>query len=266
MSDSSFQAPTISENWAPYLCHIDEKPAFISLNLDLSLIAPVNHFNKVAHLIIALEQPNAEGFPQGKELETLYAIEDTILDALATDQQPIILAGTLKTGGVAHLFIYTTTDATEETINNVMKNQFQDYEYLLRTIDDEAWDIYNNVLYPDPYHLEVIHNQNVLRSLAEHGDNFDQPRNVDHLIYFFTKEEASQFISEAEKERFAVITQEGDANIVEHSDKAGTYYSVTLVREDVITPVVLHQYVWNLVQLANKYNGHYDGWGCDVTR
>ncbi|SEC43480.1 TIGR01619 family protein [Tenacibaculum sp. MAR_2009_124] len=247
----------VNQDWASFFCRIEDKPASIRLNLAHHEVAPINGYRQQIWFSVKLLHPDENGFTTREEFETINAIEDTIFDNIST-KHDAILAGAIKTDGRLDLYMYATaTDGIEKIVIDTMLQQFKEYRYAVDFKEDKEWNDYYNFLYPNPYEFQTIQNGKVIMQLREHGDNPEMKRKVDHWIYFKNDDEANVFIEAVIDLGYEILSKEKNE---EHEFQ----YNVNIGREDVIIPHEVNDYVWELMELANKSNGMYDGWGCPI--
>ncbi len=243
----------IEQNWATYFSRVDSKPASFRLNLALKNVAPIQDYKFRTCFSVLLLQPDENGFTTNEEFPKICQIEDDICDALLT--QDAILAGFLKNDGTFDIYLYSkNTDNYKEIIRDVMQNH-SDYKYAINTIEDAEWSDYFDFLYPAPYEYQTIINQKVLMSLEKNGNNPELDREVDHWIYFNTDSDREQFIAEVIDLGYSIKSKD---------DKDANTYQLHISRMDNTIRNNVNNYVWELVKLADKYKGDYDGWGCNI--
>ncbi len=124
---------------------------------------------------------------------------------------------------------------------------------------DPDWEEYLDFLYPDEYSYQCIQNRRVVMSLEENGNDPEILREVDHWLYLKKQEAADAFAEEVIRSGFRIIainTVEGEEHPVQ----------VNIGRKDNTKLPDINDTVWRLVELAGKYDGIYDGWGCTIER
>lgn len=255
--NSKVEKIEVTQDWASFFCRIEDKLASIRLNLALHQVAPINGYQEQIWFSVKFLNPDKNGFTTREEFETINAIEDTIVDNINA-KQDVILAGAIKTDGRLDLYMYTSaTDGIEKMVNTTMLQQFKEYSFAIDFKEDKGWNDYYNFLYPNPYEFQTIQNGKVMMQLREHGDNPEMKRKVDHWVYFKNDNEANIFIE-------AVIDLGYEILNKEQNEEQEFQYSVNIAREDLTLPDEVNHYVWELVELATKNNGMYDGWGCPI--
>lgn len=248
----------VKQDWGMYFCLVDDNQASIRLNLALNEIAPVEDYKYRTWFSVKLLHPDENGFTTREEYPKICQIEDDILDALT--KQGAIVAGAVKTNGVFDLYLYSK-DITdyEEIINSVMKVH-ADYLYSTDFKEDMGWESYFKFLYPSDYEFQTIQNQRVLMNLDEHGNDSEKDREVDHWIYFKTRDDLDDYIDKVEAIGYKVLSKE------KLDDKNDYPFQLNISREDNTIWNNVNQYVWELITLAKESNGIYDGWGCPIAK
>ncbi|MDB4955723.1 MAG: Zn-dependent protease with chaperone function [Myxococcales bacterium] len=104
-------------------------------------------------------------------------------------------------------------------------------------------------------HLEQ--DKQTIAVLVARGDPLTTPRSVQHWACFNTAQDRARFIAEAKSSGFE--SEEDDRDPGE-SDPFG----VILTRTDRVDLESIHAVVMNLVTMANRYSGDYDGWESPV--
>ena len=168
------------------MCHVDDKPASIRLNLALSDIAPVEDYNHRISLFINMNNPTENGLSSNEEYPILCDIEDEVINRLETLED--IFAGTVKSQGRLELYVFTKdSEKSEEFCKEALK-KFPNYQWNCSVAEDVKWDIYFNFLYPDIYSYKAMMNRSVIENLMKQGDNLEKEREIDHWLYFYSEE------------------------------------------------------------------------------
>ena len=104
----------------------------------------------------------------------------------------------------------------------------------------------------------IIEDEHVVEYLKKNGDKLVKPREVFHWIYFKTELEADNFIKDTENKNFIFVSKR----------KVEDNYpiQVELKRMDKVDIKSVNEYSLYLLELAEKYNGDYDGWETSVEK
>lgn len=99
-------------------------------------------------------------------------------------------------------------------------------------------------------------NAEVLRHMAEAGDDLSKPRAMDFNHVFTMQEDAIAFARRVDAEGFAPV--------VRPYDKPGFPFEVTVTTKTAIVPTcdLITSTEERLAVIAHEYGGRPDGWGC----
>ncbi|MCC8193902.1 MAG: DUF695 domain-containing protein, partial [Deltaproteobacteria bacterium] len=207
----------------------------------------------MAYVTLDFQDPDENGMSKPSEYETLMAIEDALVPALA--HETCMFVGRCTTNGQRDFFFYMdNAKGMEEKVEAVMAS-FNDYAWDMGLVEEPGWDTYLEFLYPDEQGMDTIWNNRVRRQLAEHGDNMALPRPIDHLLYFPSAADRDAFKSEVLAENFTVKDVDNDPE---------RPFGLLVQRDDA--PEDIDDVTWPLRELAGAHGGHYDGWGCEVAK
>ncbi len=240
-------------SWDFYFTELDGSPASMYLDLGLNRVAPIAEKDHLLTVIITMNNPQDNGFSSKEESEILFGIEDKIADAI-TEPYGALFAGRETCDG-ARIFYFYAADNKEirKTVKKVMK-EFTGYEYETYFEADKKWDQYFKHLYPTKYELHTIMNRRVVENLRSKGDVLTIPREVDHYIYFKNEEMKNKFLADAKKLDYRVTSESKDDNQKDYP------LSVRLTKTDPVTYNDVLDYTAALYDLAEQYEGNYDGW------
>ena len=240
-------------NWDFYFTELDGSPASMYLDLGLNKIAPIKEKNYLLTVIITMNDPQENGYSSKEESEILFSIEDKITEAV-TEPYGAVFAGRETCDGARIFYYYAANNKDiKKTVRSVMKN-FADYEYETYFEEDSKWDQYFKHLYPANFEMQAILNRRVVENLKSHGDKLTEPRDVDQYIYFKKENRKNEFLMEAIKLDYRVTSDRTDNNDKEYP------LSVRLTKKLPVTYHDVLDYTAELYDLAEQYDGLYDGW------
>lgn len=240
--------------WNFYFTQIDNHIASIYLDLGLTQIAPVKEKKYLIDFTLQLQNPDENGLSTSEESNVLFEIEDKIMEKI--EGEKCIFSGRITTNGYRKYFLYTDDfQAVIDSITEDMENS-PDYDYEIKTTEDENWKTYLEELYPDPLNLKLIFNRAVVESLQKHGDTLEKPRNTRHWIYFENEKDREKFAKVVEKEGFQV------KNLKKENDE----YGLMIERSDYVDSQSIDKLVVDLWHLADDHKGDYDGWETQVVK
>ena len=252
----------IDEDWGVYLCDsfAYDLPAVIRANLALRDFEYTANYPKRLHLQILYKNANESGFPTREEGEYVYHIEDAVEEIVK--QHGDMLVGVVKCDERAHIFAYAKNElGYYDAISKMMSENFPDYAYTLAVVEDEDWELYFNGLYPDRYEYQSIMNMRLIEDIKSDGDSM-VPRVLEHCLLFTTEENGEAFLAKVMEDGFNKLSSEDRSNN-EAIDKEHPYVLV-IGREDAFENI--DEIVWYLMDLAEEFNGEYDGWGCHIVK
>ena len=246
-----------TEEWDCYMSNVDDIIGSFFVDLGLKKIAPVAGKHHVAWVSICMQNPREDGLSSNEESEMLYAIEDNLVDIIA-NQLKAIYVGRLTSDGKRQLYFYLgdIADYEKTVVQSMLK--FPTYKFGFGTKEDAEWDGYLNFLYPLPDQYQMMMNARVVRNLEDNGDNLTKERMVDHWIYFKIEKDMQNYILEIEKHNFQVLSS--------RQDEKDEIYVLNVGRVDKVDYHSVNDYTLYLWELAGKYNGCYDGWGCPIEK
>ena len=240
-------------SWDFYFTELDGSPASMYLDLGLNKIAPLSDKNYLLTVIITMNEPQDNGFSSKEESEVLFGIEDRITDAI-TEPFGALFAGRETCDGARIFYFYAANSKEIKKAVKKVMNEFSDYEYETYFEADSKWDQYFKHLYPTKYEMHTIMNRRVVENLRSKGDLLTVPREVDHYIYFKKEEMKNSFLAEAKKLDYKVTSERTDENQKVYP------LSVRLTKKLPVTYDDVLDYTSVLYDLAEQYDGNYDGW------
>ena len=252
----------IDEDWGVYLCNAFayDLPAVIRVNLALRDFEYTANYPNRLHLQILYKNADDNGFPTREEGEYVYRVEDAVVEII--EQHGDVLAGVVKCDERAHIFAYVKNElGYYDEISEMMSENFPEYAYTFAVFEDKNWDMYFHALYPDKYEYQSIMNMRLIENIKSDGDSM-VPRVLEHCLLFKTEEHGEAFLAKVMEDSFIKLSSENQ-NDNEDIDKEYPYVLV-IGREDAFENI--DEIVWYLMDLAEEFDGEYDGWGCHVVR
>jgi uncharacterized protein (TIGR01619 family) len=245
----------MADNWKPYLCNVNGKPASILVNLGLRESVPMSSKPWLLWVWVYFQTPRPDGLPDSKEAPTLYKIEDALAPSLVRACQAI-LSGRITTEGRREFYFYgETSDGFGDAVSNAMKG-FEGYKFDLGEQDDSSWNRYLNVLYPSLEDLERIANMDLLDRLVKQGDVLTVPREVQHWLSFRSEQSRTLFREAAAGAGYGIV---GD-----HESEGEFSFGISITRTQSIEQKLIDQTVIELLRLGCTFNGDYQGWETQV--
>ena len=252
----------IEADWGVYLCDsfAYDLPAVIRANLALRDFEYTANYPKRLHLQILYKNADDNGFPTREEGEYVYSIEDTVVEII--EQHGDMLAGVVKCDERVRIVSYAKNElGYYDEISEMMAENFPDYAYTLAVVEDEDWELYFQALYPDRYEYQSIMNMRLIENIKSDGDSM-VPRVLEHCLLFKTEENGEAFLAKVMEDGFIKLSSE---NLTDNEDIDKEYpYELVIGREDDFEDI--DEIVWYLMDLAEEFDGDYDGWGCHIVK
>lgn len=241
---------SIPQDWNVYFSRIGDAPAALRINLALIEVAPLAEYPQHVHVSMKLEQTNEHGFPTPEESEAVYDIEDQIDRLAGNDNIP---AGIVTTDGAANWHFYSRNAETFAQACRTLLIQ-NDRVCDIKISEDAEWSFYQEFLYPDRYELQAIRNEQVLRRFRQDGDRLEQPRPIDHWLFFHTEADLNAAAAKVGTLGYTV----SDGGRIEQEEDHPSY-RLQLSKNAPLTDI--DNDTWELIDIAYENNGDYDGWG-----
>jgi uncharacterized protein (TIGR01619 family) len=247
----------MNEDWCFFYRLVDERPTAIFVNLGLYGEAPVAGMEHVVWLRLRLRQPDEDGLSAREEASRLHQIEDALVESLAPLSDAAAYVGSNTCDGIRDYLFYAQDAAgVEQCLTGAMR-QFGEYEFATGTRPDDEWSLYHDYLLPSDRELQMVLNQRLLSTLKEQGDQHAIPREVEHRLYFPAPDDRSGFAQAAQQAGYRVVQEMDDG-------EAERPYGVSIARSDAIDFLTINDVVMGLYDLAEEFDGEYDGWQTTV--
>jgi regulator of RNase E activity RraB len=241
----------MTDKWRFYFCRVNGSVASIYLNLGLRTEAPLASKTCLLWVWVYFQRPRPDGLSSSEEAPILFKIEDA-LDLEIAKRCDAISCGRITTEGRREFYFYGETSlALPEAIKAALEN-FRSYKFDYGNKRDPEWDQYINVLYPSDENLERIANRDVLDSLEEQGDVHTVPREVQHWLYFPTDAARDLFHQAAAKAGFGVVSQ--------FPSDGALPFGISIKRTQSVDQAQIDQTTIDLLHMARRFDGEYDGW------
>ena len=243
----------LSGYWDTYLGFIDEKPAAIVLDMEVSQEIDTEQYNHAFAVRFSLKWPNEDGLHIGSEADELNEVEEAFSESVELKQY--IYVGRITTDGIRDIIFYSTQEEAEVLVLHA-KDYYHTlgYEVEVYKIEEETyWEFYFEVLYPNPYQFQHMGNHSLLEALEDSGDKLEVPRKVEHIILFQKEKMMKRFIKVVKNEGFTI-----EENSFK-TDEEGNYVTC-IIRVDSVDYEAIDDLTDLLLEIAEKYEGEYGGW------
>jgi regulator of RNase E activity RraB len=248
------------QNWTSYFTNLNDSVASIFVNLGLREDTPLQSHPWRLRVRVHFRNPRPDGLSNGDEAPTLFLIEDAL--NLQVDRAcGGIPCGRITSCGMREFCFYARTNDGLRTAVELALAGFSVYHFELAETEDPAWEFYLNVLYPSEENLEGIKNRDLLDVLAKKGDIPSIAREVQHWLFFPSEESRSLFQNEAVQAGFRI----GFRYEIEPQAHGDYTLCLTVFRTQPIVQNLIDDTVIELLRLAKRFGGGYDGWETQVT-
>jgi uncharacterized protein (TIGR01619 family) len=241
-------------NWRSYITLIDDHPALVLVDIGARECADeaLPHLITLRLRALALEE---NGLPTEEDFEAIYALEEA-LDACVQE------CGGRYVGRYTHgeeYVLHAYTARPEETLAAVqaLADQHGDRAPACEVTEDAAWETYFGALHPSREEWREMIDEEVLAQLQENGDDLSQPREIEHWFSFDDPEKRAQAEKALVKNKFKVSSRSEPSE-----EDAG--FGLCAVRVDSVQPDEITELTISLMELAEHFDGEYDGWGTHV--
>lgn len=242
-----------SGEWDTYLARYEKGPGSTLVNMSLVKTAPDQQYPYLFAAGVQFRNCTAEGLPAPLAFNTLNKISDSVVALLNRSGKPV-LAGTFTYQCERKDYFYVTdTTGLREAVTGLLARQFPGYRPAFLVKEDRSWDAYLRFLYPNEETREYMSNQKVVMQLQKAGDKLDQPRLVDHWLYFKTETDRECFVYTAVSKKFKIELKEIVAG-------QALPYKLHISRTDRADLRSINTLTNWLKEEAKKCKGEYDGW------
>ena len=219
--------------------------------------SPVSQRPWLLWVWVHMQSPRDDGLSSDREAQKLYEIEETLTRSFAELGAEFV--GRITGDSRREFYFYSPSFQNHDTAVNKVRQSFSDCVFESGSQHDLGWDRYRDVLYPSEVDMQGIQNRRVVDELEKHGDDHSIARPVDHAVYFRNPIDRSAFAAAA-MERGFTVHSESDHD----TDESERRYFLNVTRTDPVTLEHINRVVWQLFELAQRFDAGYDGWGCEI--
>lgn len=250
---------TQGDEWDFYFSNVNDVLSSLMVNLSAIRRALDTCKPWLLWIWVHMLDPRDDGLSSEAEAPVLFKIEDRLKECL-TFPCGAELLGRI-TGDRRREFYYyaATADGFESAVKTAMTD-FASYRFDCGNQPDPEWRQYKDVLYPFPSQMQTIQNRRVLDALEKRGDDHGIARIVDHAIYFRSAADRTAFANTAVEIGFRIQLESQELKSRERP------FFLNLTRSDPVIRDHINAVVAQLIDLAEQFNGEYDGWGCEVQK
>ncbi|MBX3102649.1 MAG: DUF695 domain-containing protein [Bacteroidetes bacterium] len=241
--------------WEYYDAEIDGEPAVMHVDVRLADRAPVNELPMLVWVQVVL--PDEDALPRKARQEWLDLLEHSLAQYLAGRMQAL-LVGYVVWNQKAEFYFYTPSSQHLDTAVHAVMSRFATTEYSYGGRSDAAWELYVHVLYPNAYELLCIRNRHLLELLRQQGDTLHGERLLDHWFYFADEARGRHLLETLEEEGFSL------GEFRKEDEYPDQPWMLSVHRAEVMELEHLNELVGDLLDLAEEFQGTYDGWETEV--
>lgn len=239
---------TWSTDYQPYLTRVEETPMVVAVDLAAAPHVPLASHPELLLVRIQLAQPRPDGLRATEELPALNRIEDRLVQHFE-DAGAIYVGRTTSGGFTVHAF-YAPKGLRPPPPD------LAPYVPGFAAKMEPDWGYYTQLLFPDRWNLQLIHNRKTLQVLAANGDQPEAPRVLDHFAYFPGEAPARAAAARLTAAGYTVDDPRAD----EDGDWVVPFHRTHGLNEEVMAQEA--STILEIVELEG--GGNYDGWGCPV--
>jgi uncharacterized protein (TIGR01619 family) len=249
-----------TENWQSYIASYDEnKPGSTTVRMDIFNQTPMPEYNYVLVTGLTYKSDREDGFPQDETFKLLHKFGDELIKLL-NDNVENISVGTFMYNFQRLEYFYIKSDkGIENKLKKFYEINYPDNESYINLKVDKDWGYYRDFLYPSEDIKGYLEDQKVVEALRNAGDNLTKSRQVNHWAYFKSELEMKSFKTEIQKIGFKIQA----FGKIEHDS---TPFEIQFWKTDKVDLDSINPITSSLRELANKYNGSYDGWETSVEK
>lgn len=242
----------MSEHWDAYTRLVENQLVLFVLDMGVPDEVSTLDYPYAFQIIVPLRNPTEQGLGSEEEMDKLNELMERMYEYLYA--RSIFPVGRIISKGKIDFYFYHSApnlEPFEEAVRTFWTaNQYE--AAVLQVEEDEPWSAYYDVLYPNNYENHRMGNRDFVEVLEEQGDSLHEPRLIDHLFLFETKQQRNGFIEEMIREGFQLTKKS--------LFKKDGLYELILSRKDSVELGVIDDLTDFLIDAAEKHKGDYDGW------
>lgn len=241
------------EEWDVYMAQYEKGVGSTMINMSAKSYAPHKKFPFILITGVTFKGCDSIGMPTMEQFPVLYTISDSVRSLLNKTVDNIMVA--TFTHQCERLDYYYVSDSLglSKRMVQMYSKYFKDHIPYFNIREDKLWQGYLNFLYPNDETFEFIKNQKVVLKLVESGDKLEQPRQIDHWIYFTTEPDRNCYIDYATNLGFKTESAEKTTDQMRP-------FKLQISRIDKVDVVSISKLTLEMRKEAIKCKGVYDGW------
>ncbi|ARU41338.1 hypothetical protein CCB80_09405 [Armatimonadetes bacterium Uphvl-Ar1] len=225
-------------------------------------LARITHPNPALPNLITVKIPyqgSRNGLPTSSQKAKLEQIEDHLTDTL--ESALTIFVGRILQPNLSTVYLYSSQPNHPEI--TVRTGLFKKETFRPESRPDPEWHFYQANFVSSPIEEHMNRNMPLHMVFEQDSNDASKPRPVDFACIFPTRSDLESFLAEAQTLGFTP-TDPASWNSPEEPEEPSEDYWCELVKTTSIEPSTIAHISVELEQLAEKYNGEFDGWSCPV--
>jgi len=248
----------MQEYWELYMKNLEGKPASILFNAGISM--DVEKFRyiypQIAFVKVKLKEPNDRGLVGQSEEAEIAFLEDKLEASLIKFRIGKYVGRIFSDGYVTFLYYLQFTYNWQDFLNFAL-DEHTTYEISSGFQEDEGWDYYYNLLYPNVKEWQIIQNHKACDSLKTKGDNLYLARAIEHKAFFGDDVKKNELLAKLEADGFKIQSEIENENGI----KGVAFYRMDKPFYNDIDELTLY-----LIDAFELYGASYDGWETSVVK
>jgi len=247
----------MQEYWELYMKNLDGKPASILFNAGISM--DVEKFKyiypQIAFVKVKLKEPNEKGLISQSEEPEITFLEDKLEASLIKFRIGKYVGRIFSDGYVTFLYYLQFTYNWQDFLDFAL-DEHATYEMTTAYQDDNEWNYYNKLLYPNFKEWQIIQNHKVCDALKLKEDNLYLARAIEHKAFFKDEKRKDEVVAKLEEDGFKIqsdISKDGVNGI--------SFYRIDKPFYTDIDELTL-----NLIDKLEEVGASYDGWETSVVK
>ncbi len=234
----------------------------VTVDLGAAELAPMATHPLRLAARISMQSPRADGLRRRSEADALFDLEDRLVERLG-EVLPLLMVGRTVMAGDVTIWWYAprAAEARLEELAEGLTEVRGGYEVHLSLERDADWRFYTDFLFPDAYNLQVMLNRRRLMTMLEHGDDGSRPRELEHLAYFETEEEAQAVAERLQRAGFDVEIPLLDAQLPVDAELP---WALRFCHVDTLSGGRIDEVCMGIIDLVLEGGGIYEGWGTQL--
>ncbi|MDQ3034504.1 MAG: DUF695 domain-containing protein [Myxococcota bacterium] len=235
----SQRAMHLQDGWDSFEGWSEGKPARVELDMRLAEQVPIESRPWLLRVRVPIASASSP-------------VVDALIASVRARHEAVLIAR-LTTDDALELVLHGTRHEHLKDAAASALARFPGHRAQVRSAHDSSWLHVRERILPNKYQAQWMHDRRVVDAMRQGGDRIDQPRPIDHTVYFRSVESREAFVKGVRALGF-----ESDAA----TDSDGHLrFGLIVRRRDPVTLDHIHAVACELIEHAEEAGGQYDGWG-----